>query len=189
MDPGSKASRKRYAASLESGDFVPPQELRGDAVSANGKCKWDKKKAFINLYKHGVSFEEASLVFGGKHLPGYEVLYDDPTDDGSGLEGFWGVDIRDKMVARLGGSGCVIIKVDREHVRSNRVRLISVQKVSEKDVMRAIQAHEINSSVSVTLRVEAATVGRYLRPSSVVQAKVEQIVQAYENIRYLSSVM
>jgi hypothetical protein len=191
LDPHSKRRRKQYATGLESGDFVVPQELRGDEVSVNGQCEWDKKKAFINLHKHGVSFEDASLVFEESPPPGYGILYDDPQDNGFGLESFWGIDIRDKVVARFGGKGCVIVKVDREHVSSGRVRLISAHLVSEKDVVRAIRDHEINSSVSVVLRVEADTLGRYLGVSKTpeIEAEVKRRIQAYENIRYLSSIM
>jgi uncharacterized DUF497 family protein len=175
---------------LESANIVPPQELRGDAVSANGQCEWDRKKAFINLYKHGVSFEEVSLVFSEKPPSGYGILYDDPTDDGTGLESFWGIDIRDKVVARLGGKGCVIVKIDREHVRSGRVRLISVKKASEKEVMKAIRAHEINSSVSVLLRVETALLRRHISATKhpEIVAEVKRRIRAYENIRYMSSI-
>jgi uncharacterized DUF497 family protein len=187
MDPKTRNGLKTFVSELVSNDVPTLQELRGDEVSKNGRCEWDKKKAFINLYKHGVSFEEASLIFEDNPPSGYGVLYDDPSDDGLGLESFWGIDIRDKMVARLGGKGCVIVKVDREHVHSGRVRLISVRKVSEKDVMLAIRDHEINSSVSVVLRVEAALFGKRMWASSgpkMVEG-VQQQIQAYENIRFL----
>jgi uncharacterized DUF497 family protein len=191
LDPNSNYWRKRFAENLESGEVGVPQELLGDDVSANGKCEWDKKKAFINRYKHGVSFDEASLVFAERPPAGYEVLFDDPHDKGSGLDSFWGIDIRDKMVVRLGGKACAIIKVDRNHVNSKRVRLISVQRVSEKEVMKALQAHSVNSSVSVVLRIEAAMLRRHLVVSEnpEIAAEVKRRIQAYENIRYLSSIM
>ena len=36
--------------------------------------EWDKKKAEINLKKHGISFHEAATVFGD-HLA---ITFDDP---------------------------------------------------------------------------------------------------------------
>jgi hypothetical protein len=190
-DPESKWDRKRFADDLEAGNVVPPQELRGDAVSNNGQCEWDKKKAFINLYKHGVSFEDASRAFEPASPPGYGIIYDDPTDDGTGLESFWGVDIRDKVLVRLPGGACYMIKVDREHVHSGRVRLISVQRVSEREVLRALQAHEVNSSVSVLARVAFASVASSPsnRRSPVIRADINRRIKAYENVRHLSSIM
>jgi uncharacterized DUF497 family protein len=191
LDPSSKYWRKKYALSLESGDFGVPQELEGDAVSDNNQCEWDKKKAFINLYKHGVSFEDASLLFEETPPPGYEVVHDDPTDEGIGLESFWGIDVRDKMVARLGGKRYVIVKVDREHVDSGRVRLISVWKVPEKAVLKALKDHNLNSAVSVVLRVEASVLRRHVSASRnpEILAEVDRRIKAYENVRYLSSIM
>jgi hypothetical protein len=103
MNPKSRRGLREFISELESANIVPPQELRGDEVSDNGQCEWDKKKAFINLHKHGVSFEEASQIFEETLPHGYGVLYDDPTDNGTGLESFWGVDIRDKVLGRLPG--------------------------------------------------------------------------------------
>jgi uncharacterized DUF497 family protein len=191
MDPNDRGDRKKYVLELASGDIAPPEELRGDAVSANGQCEWDKKKAFINRYKHGVTFEEASVAFEDSLAPGYGIIYDDPTDNGSGLDSFWSVDIRDKVIARLPGGACYMIKAGREHVNSRRVRLISVQRVSEKEVMKAIKEHEINSSVSVLARVAFASVGwsPSNRRNPLVRADINRRIQAYENIRYLSSIM
>jgi uncharacterized DUF497 family protein len=189
-DPNDKRALKIYASDLEAGDVGCPAELKGDAVSHNGQCEWDKKKAFINLYKHGVDFETASLAYSDDPPSGYGVIYDDPSDDGTGFESFWGIDIRDRVIARLGGNGYVMIKVDRDHVKSGRVRLISVQRVSEKEVLKAIQAHEINSSVSVLARVAVASYPR--KPSTfrnpLIRAEIDRRIQAYENVRYLSSI-
>jgi uncharacterized DUF497 family protein len=180
-----------YAGDLESGDVSCPGELRGDAVSQNGQCEWSKKKAFINEYKHGVSFEVASWLYSENPPPGYRILYDDPADNGEGLESLWGIDIRDTVVARLGGIGCFLVKVDREHVHSGRIRLISVRKVSEKAVVEAIKKHETNSSVSVLARVVVGTLGKkYITSSeSPVLEEMNRRVLAYENVRYLARLM
>jgi uncharacterized DUF497 family protein len=175
-----------YIALLESGDISPPLGLRGDEVSPDGECEWDKKKAFINLHKHGVSFRDISPLFSEKPPPGFWVLYDDPNDDGDGLESVWGHDIRDKVVAAINGQGYYLIKVDRDHVHSGRVRLISVWKVSKKVVDDAIRAHEINSSVSVLARVILGSFGRSVTDQAVL-VEMNRRVQAYENIRYLTA--
>jgi uncharacterized DUF497 family protein len=191
MDPDDKREVKEYADALLAGDIASPLELRGDTISQNGACEWDKKKAFINKYKHGVTFEQASLAFSENPPPGYGVLYDDPNDDGTGFEAPWGIDIRDQVVARLGGSGCVMVKVDRDNVKSGRVRLISVRWVSEKEVMKAIQEHEINSSVSVLARAAVASHPYRSRAfkNKAIRSEVNRRIQVYENIRYLAHLM
>jgi uncharacterized DUF497 family protein len=190
-DPSDKRDLKAYASELEAGDITPPLELQGDEVSLNGQCEWDKKKAFINLYKHGIGFETASLVYSPSPPSGYEIIYDDPTDDGTGFESFWGIDIRDKVLARLGGNGCVMIKVDRDYVNSKRIRLVSVQRVSEREVLKAIREHEVNSSVSVMVRVAVASHPRKpaLFKNPLIKADINRRIQAYENIRYMASIM
>jgi uncharacterized DUF497 family protein len=185
MNPKTRHGLKTFALELVSDDVPTPQELRGDDISKNGQCEWDKKKAFINLHKHGVSFEEASLIFEANPPAGCGVLYDDPSDDGTGLESFWGIDIRDKVIGRLPSGACFIVKIDREHTNSSRVRLVSVRRVSEKDVVQAIRNHEANSSVSVVLRVEAADVRKHVVVSSIMLEGVKQRIQEYENLRLL----
>jgi uncharacterized DUF497 family protein len=45
-----------------------------EIAKAEVEFEWDPKKAKYNLKKHGVSFEEASSVFGGA----LAVVYEDP---------------------------------------------------------------------------------------------------------------
>lgn len=190
-DPENRLEWNQYVIDLADGCVPVPQELRGDAVSSNGQCEWDKKKAFVNLYKHKVSFEDASKVFEPSLPPGYGIIYDDPLDDGTGLTSPWGLDIRNKVLARMPGGACYIILVDREHVQSGRVRLISVRRVSEQVVLEAIKAHETDSSVSVMARVvfwDFAERTPSSRKTPEFYQAVKSSIQAYENIRYLSSI-
>jgi hypothetical protein len=186
LDPSRQKDLRVYASELEAGNFAKPKELAEDAVSANGKCEWDKKKAFINRYKHGISFESVSLAFSDPPPKGFEILYDDPNDDGTGLVSFWGVDIRDSVIARIGGKGCALVKVDREHTHSRRVRIITAYPLRERAVMEAIKAHELNSSVSVLAR---SVVGSRRGLSASIRAAVDLKVKEYENIRRLTSLM
>jgi hypothetical protein len=187
----SRLEFNQYVGDLEDGTATVPQELRGDVVSDNGQCEWDKKKAFVNLHKHKISFEEASKVFEPSLPYGYGILYDDPSDDGTGLNSPWGLDIRDKVLARMPNGACYIIKVDREHVHSGRVRLVSVRPVSEKVVLEAIKAHETNSSVSVIARAVFGDFAERVSPSRKTPefyVAIRSSLQSYENIRYLSDV-
>jgi hypothetical protein len=185
MDPSSKYWRKEFAFGLLAGDFVVPQELRGDEVSRNGTCEWHKIKAFTNLYRHGVSFEEASLAFDRSLHPGYGVVYADLSDDGDGLIPFWGVDIRDKVIARLPGGNCFMVKIDQEYISSGRARLLSAQWASEKAVLKALEAHEKDPFVSVLARVAFASVGWSLsnRRNRRVRANIHRRIQDYERLR------
>jgi uncharacterized DUF497 family protein len=191
LDPKMEESRAALASMIEDGEAIPPLELQGNGVSSNGQCEWDKTKAFINQYKHGVSFEEVSLLYSERPPLGFKVIYDDPTDKGTGLGSVWGFDIRDWVVAKIGKRGCILVKVDREHTFSGRVRLISARPVSEKVALKAIQDHELNSSVSVTARVIFNSFGREYATSmgQMVRDELFSRIQAYENIRYLSSIM
>jgi uncharacterized DUF497 family protein len=191
MDPNLEESRAVLADMIEKKEVPPPAEISGEGVSLNGQCEWDETKAYINLYKHGVSFEEVSLLFSEVPPLGFEVLYDDPTDTGTGLGSIWGYDIRDWVVAKIGRRGCILVKVDREHTKSGRVRLISARPVSQKVAFRAIQDHELNSSVSVTARVIFNSFGREFNTvmGQPVRDELFSKIQAYENVRYLSSIM
>jgi hypothetical protein len=84
LDPDSRESYVLLADLLEEDSANCPVELQGDGVSSNGKCEWDKKKAFINLYKHEVSFEDVSRLYSPNPPAGYEVLFEDPDGSGSG---------------------------------------------------------------------------------------------------------
>jgi uncharacterized DUF497 family protein len=176
---------------LDSSEVQCPLDLKGDDVSVNGQCEWDKKKAFINQYKHNVSFEEVSKLYSDPPPLGYAVLYDDPDDTGTEEGSFWGFDIRGWVVAKIGSRGCIIIQVDRSHTKSKRVRLISARPVSQKAALDAIHDHELNSSVSVTARVIFNSFGK--ASGSVEGQEIRdglfRKIQAYENIRYLTSVM
>jgi hypothetical protein len=95
------------------------------------------------------------------------------------------------VVAKAGLDGCVLIQVDRSPIVPGRVRVVSVRKVPEKAVSDAIHAHELNSSVSVAARVIFNSYGRAstAKPGDEVRDGMFRKIQAYENIRYLSSIM
>jgi uncharacterized DUF497 family protein len=134
---------------LEEGSVNCPLELQGDAVSDNGRCEWDKKKAFINLHKHGISFDVVSLLYSPVPPSGYEVLFSDPDGSGAVGESVWGLDVRDFVVAKIGRKGCVLIRVSPDTILRGSVRLISARPVSQRVAMEVIQEREIKSSVEI----------------------------------------
>jgi hypothetical protein len=93
-------------------------------------------------------------LFGDSPPSGDKVMFSDVIGTGDGKEKSWGFDVRDRLVAKIDGDRFFVIRVDSQHVKSNRVHLISAYPVSRKVVETAIRAHFIDSSVSVFERIE-----------------------------------
>jgi hypothetical protein len=151
LDPRDKIDLAEYARMLRDGElmFGVPEELQGDAVSGNGLCEWSCKKAFANKVFHDVSFETVSKLFEGER-PGYRVLFGDIDSQGSWRASSWGEDVRDFIVARIGGNSFYVVKVDREHTVSGRVRLVTAFRLKSEDVLRLMRGRDgILSSVDV----------------------------------------
>lgn len=79
---------------------------------------WDAAKAEINLAKHGVSFEEASTVFGD---PLSSTIFD---EDHSLVEERY-IDIGRSSQGRV----LVVVYTERD----NRVRIISARKATARE--------------------------------------------------------
>ena len=131
---------EQYAELLDSGQKNVPvaDELVGDAYSSNGKCVWHKKKAFINQYKHGVSFELISRVFEDPLPDGYRIL--DEVPDTTSAED------RDRVLAVIPPNHYVVVKLD---VKGNLVRLITAQNVDHRMAKRFMNQGLVQSSKSV----------------------------------------
>jgi uncharacterized DUF497 family protein len=92
--------------------------LRGDRRVADvvyGDFEWDEAKAAANLAKHGVSFEEATTVFGD---PCYLLV-----PDGSAPSSFWAVGL--SGLARM----LTVVHVER----GSRLRLVSARKATRSE--------------------------------------------------------
>lgn len=74
--------------------------------------EWDERKAKQNLNKHGVSFDEASTVFGDT----FSVTIDDPLHS-----------MRQRRYVTLGHSAKQRLLVVVHTERGNRIRLISAR--------------------------------------------------------------
>ena len=80
--------------------------------------EWDKRKAKANDAKHGVSFEEASTVFGDPlSLTVYDPLHSDSEDRFVTI----GLSADSEML--------VVVHVDRE----DRVRIISARHATRRE--------------------------------------------------------
>lgn len=77
--------------------------------------EWDPEKNIANMRKHGLSFEEAALIFNGPVLTGP----DDSADE-----------YREKSFGLLGGTvvACVI-----HTERNGKVRIISARKATVRE--------------------------------------------------------
>ena len=134
---GSYADQcKQYAEMLDSGEVtLLADELKGDEVSKNKCCEWDRKKAFINEHKHGVSFEFISRLFEIP-IPEGHFMFADRPDSGSYGE-------NDRVIAKIGKDRYVVIKIDKS---SSVTRLISAYVVTRKQFERELSQHLIRSS-------------------------------------------
>ena len=83
--------------------------------------EWDERKAEQNLGKHGVSFEEASTVFGDT----LSITIDDPLHS-----------MREQRCVTLGHSTRQRLLVVVHTSRNRRIRIISARKATrgEKEV-------------------------------------------------------
>jgi uncharacterized DUF497 family protein len=84
---------------------------------------WDAQKATTNLEKHGISFEEAALVFGDPEA----LDWDDPTHSNT-----------EQRFKRLGtvGKGRVVLVVYTLRETKNgkeKVRIISARQANRKE--------------------------------------------------------
>jgi hypothetical protein len=161
LNPHNKGDVAEYARMLLSGELVHggvPEDLRGDAVSLNSLCEWDRKKAFANKAFHDVSFETVSKLFEGNR-PGFQVLFGDIDAQGSGKTSLWGKDVRDFVVAKIGGDNFYVVKVDREHTVSGRIRLVTAFRLKKDVVLRLLKDRGgVLSSRDVHLLVSRARV-------------------------------
>ncbi len=76
--------------------------------------EWDEKKAELNLKKHGVSFLEASTVFGGLSA---KMFYDDEHSDNEKREFIVGYSKSDRLL--------IVYFTEREN---RKLRIISARK-------------------------------------------------------------
>jgi hypothetical protein len=153
IDPTKRDEVKEFARKLSADEVPIPDDWNYLVVSSNKRCEWFHVKDFINRQLHGMNFERVSRLFEVNPPPGDELMFSDVLGTGDGKEKSWGFDLRDRVLARIGGDSFFVIRVDFEHVKSNRVHLISAFPVSRKVVEEAIHDHFIDSSVSVIERV------------------------------------
>ena len=94
------------------------------------RFEWDEKKNIVNQKKHGISFEEATMVFFDP------MSYE--TYDGihSLIERRW---------IRVGLAGCKILKVVFTE-RNGRIRLISARKADNTDKEEYYYGYGTNNS-------------------------------------------
>jgi uncharacterized protein len=88
--------------------------------------EWDERKAEQNLGKHGVSFEEASMVFGDT----LSVTIDDPLHS-----------MREQRCVTLGQSTKQRLLVVVHTDRSGRIRLISARVATRHERNTYEEAH------------------------------------------------
>jgi hypothetical protein len=78
LDLENRSEHDSFVDMLDRGKVDPlPDELVGVAVSRNGLCQWYKKKAYINQWKHHVSFEQASRLFEDPLPEGCAIYYEE----------------------------------------------------------------------------------------------------------------
>lgn len=83
--------------------------------------EWDPKKARRNLEKHGISFEEASTVFGD---PNAITIYDDEHSDDEDRE------------ITIGFSAKVRIIVVSHTDRDGKIRIINARKATRTEILQ-----------------------------------------------------
>ena len=113
---------RQYARILderENNIFIA-DELLGDQKSKNGLCIWDRKKAFINKYKHGVKFETISRAFEVPPPSGCELFNSEANSNSR--EG-------EEVYLRVAPFRYIAIVVK---VEGSLIRIISARKTSAK---------------------------------------------------------
>ena len=88
--------------------------------------EWDEKKAYKNIKKHGVSFEEAATVFGD---PLSITIYDPLHSKDEDRFVILGMSNKNRIL--------VVIHTDR----NDRIRIISARKASKKE-RKQYESHE-----------------------------------------------
>ena len=121
-----------------------PDELKGLEISRNNKCEWFKKKNFINIYKHGITFQSVSNYFDDDK-PGKFFESPEHPAGGDGLDKKYYVDSRSWLVINMDHS-YVLVLVDKSLTKSGLVHLISARKASTADVERAYQSFDRTGS-------------------------------------------
>lgn len=88
--------------------------------------EWDEKKAYKNIKKHGVSFEEAATVFGDSFsITIYDPLHSKDEDRFVIL----GMSDKNRLL--------VVVHTDR----NDRIRIISARKATKKE-RKQYESHE-----------------------------------------------
>jgi uncharacterized protein len=82
------------------------------------KFEWDIKKAESNLKKHGVSFQEATSVFGDF----LSITYPDPDHS-----------IREQRFITIGRSRALRVIIVSHTERGDNIRIISARKTTRKE--------------------------------------------------------
>ncbi len=80
--------------------------------------EWDEKKAYQNIKKHGISFEEAVTVFGD---PFSITIYDPLHSEGEDRFVILGMSNKNRIL--------VVVHTDRD----DRIRIISARKATKKE--------------------------------------------------------
>jgi uncharacterized DUF497 family protein len=148
LDPDSRSDHGVFVEMLDSGKVASlPDELVGLAVSRNKRCQWYKKKAYINRWKHQVSFEFISRLFEDPPPSGFEVLYEEYDQRSTGMIGENADDERERLLVRIDPRHYVVVKIGQDFTRSGLVHLISARLANTKEVEAALRAREVNGSV------------------------------------------
>ena len=128
-----------YALLLDSGQKGVPvaDELVGDEISSNGLCVWDRKKAFINNYKHKVSFRVISRVFENPPPPGCEIVNEEANT--LGRQG-------NKVYVKISASKYVVITIENAGAE---IRLVSAWKAVRKQAYSGLEIMEEPTSKSL----------------------------------------
>jgi hypothetical protein len=153
IDPTKRDEVKEFARKLSADEVPIPDDWNYLVVSSNKRCEWFHVKDFINRQLHGMKFERVSLLFGDNPPPGDKFMFSDIKGTGDGKEKSWGFDFRERVVAQIGGNNFFVIRVNPEHVKSNRVHLVSAFPVPRRAVEDAIPDRFIDSSVDIVERV------------------------------------
>ncbi|MBC2695582.1 MAG: BrnT family toxin [Desulfobacteraceae bacterium] len=82
------------------------------------KFEWDQRKAKSNLKKHGISFQEATTVFGDA----LSITFDDPDHS---------IDYHRLLTFRLSRTGKLLIVSHAE--RSKTMRIIGARPVTKQE--------------------------------------------------------
>jgi uncharacterized DUF497 family protein len=150
LNPDNRQDHSVFVDMLDKDRVHPlPDELDGIQYSRNGKCQWYKKKAYVNRWKHGVSFEQVSRLFEDPLPSGYSILYEewDPHSTGVSFGNY--DDDRDRLIARIDPRHYVVVKVDPGSVRSGMVHILSARYADPKLIEKALSNRYAGGSSEV----------------------------------------